>query len=699
MSPDEPGEPKSRALLIGSALHPLTGPARDLREMEQVLSLYNFTVTKCLGPDDEDSSYPATRSGILSAWHALIEKTKPSDAVVIYYSGHAGLTESPDPSAQSRRLQYLVPLDFAATTENDWRGIADAEISHLLALTTAKSHNVTTIFDCCHSARMARGPTWVKAIDPDDYRTVTAHIQRMLRAPDPPFPHAYHHEHNPHVVSIVAAGTSASAFERRFADERGMAGDRMGILTEALTHTLRACAGVGPASNTPTPATDGTAQPLRLPWRDIMRRVRDRMRRTCPEQYPDVEGPQGRLPFKLETAVSQAQGVGGPGGGNSSAALALLETAPGEVLLQGGMLHGVEPGDVYAVMPFEEVALIEGKMLAEAEVVEVGPVASRVRLRWRGEGKRRLGDGAKAFAWKSSALMPVGFSAAGEWEGLLREGVRGSAFIRLAEPGEERECMAQVEGSGGRLVIRHHQHFLVREWEVDGAEGRRVVVAECVSVLESVAKAQRLLDMRDDQMFESPDLTIDYEAGSVQDGAATPLSEPNMTLVEDGRMYITVTNMSRQMLYVSMFDVCADSVTLLSKGSPSGIQLLAGKSYRFGEVDITGELCGSLIGWPDEVPRADSMPETISLVITDDNIDLRNLETGPESTGPERSRMSGRGTGLARLVDSIAFGDLRSIRAEKQAPKHMRYRIINIPCQLAPRAPAINSAMAALSVS
>jgi hypothetical protein len=265
--------------------------------------------------------------------------------------------------------------------------------------------------------------------------------------------------------------------------------------------------------------------------------------------------------------------------------------------------------------------------------------------------------------------------------------------------GEERECIARVEASVGRLAIRHHQHFLVREWGVDGDGENPGVVEECVDVLESVARAQRLLDMKDDELFGCPDLAIRYEVGCLKDGVAQPFSNPDPVFVEDGRMYISVTNTSNRKLWVSMFDICGDSVTLLSAGSPSGIELLASKSYRFGELDVTGELRGSLIDWPEEVPRAESIPETISLVVTDDKIDLRNLETGPGSTGPQRSRASGLGTGLARIVDSIAFGDLRRIRAEKQAPKYMRCRVINIPCQLRWRVQGIDAGMAALSVT
>ncbi|KAL6366213.1 hypothetical protein LRP88_00310 [Fusarium phalaenopsidis] len=651
MAPNQPQCPKSCALLIGSAVAPLTGPARDVRVMEEVLKLYGFSVTKCLEPSD--GLYLATRAGIISAWKALIDQIGPSDAVVIYYSGHGGLTEAEGSEASrgERRLQYIVPLDFAETVDGDWRGISDAEMADLLHQTTQRTQNVTIILDCCHSAGMARGPTWAKTINPDDYRQVMSHIKKMLQGMASK--HAFHYEHNPHVLSIVAAGTSEPAYERRFLD-----GERMGVLTEALTQTLRSSVGA------------------ELPWRDIMRRVRDRMWRTCPEQYPDIEGPQARLPFRLETAK-----------GGGATAFSVTETAPGEFVLKGGALHGVTPGDVLAVMPFNEGHLVEGKMLAEAEVTGVGPSASRVRMKWRDRQSGGLTPGAKAFMWKSSVLLPVNFSGPEDWARELREELQSSAFVRLAETGEERESIVAAEQIDSHLVIWHHQHYLVREWETCGNENRHCALAKCVGVFESLARAQRFLDMKNDASPELLELALTHEIGYVQDGLPIPYRGQGVTLVEETRIYISVTNIGTRTLYVSMFDICADSVTLLSNGSPSGIELLPGKTYRFGEVDITGELRGSVIGWPADVPKAESIPETIALVVTDDKIDLRNLETGPESAGPERSRAWGLDTWLAHLVDSIAFGDLRNVQAERQVYQQMPYRVINIPCQLTPRFP------------
>jgi len=639
----------------------LTGPSRDVEAIEQVLLLYGFEVTKCLGPDD--GPYPATRKGIMTAWQALIQQTEPSDAVVIYYSGHGGIAEAEESETggQERRLQYIVPLDFPETKDGEWRGISDAEMIDLLHQTTDKTQNVTIILDCCHSAHMARGAaTWAKAIYPDDYRHISAHVNKAIRAM--PSLRRWHHEHNPNVVSIVAAGLSEPAFERAFFG-RG----RMGVLTEALSYTLRISVDAG------------------LPWRDLMRRVRDRMWRTCPGQYPDVEGPQNRLPFRVESAS------------RVDPALSVTETTPGHYVLQGGALHGVTRGDVFVVMPFGETRLVQEKRIAEAEVTRVGSTTSPVRMLWA-RGQSRIGPGAKAFACKSSIRLPVNLRGAhDDFMHAFRRILGSSVFVYPAEPGEkeeeeeeeEEEGIATVERRDNHVKIWHHQHYLLRDWEASGNGDCSHAISECATVLESLARARRFLDMQNNSFSATQEFALSWEVGLVVElETLQPCPRSDIALPEGSNIYISVTNTGARTFYLSIFDVCADAVSLLSHGSPSGIELQANRTYRFGEVDVTGELRGSLVSWPVHVPKVEPISEIISLIVTDKKIDLRNLETGPESAQPEKSRARGLGTPLADLVDSIAFGDLRTISAETKASNHIKYRVVNISCRLQPRFPS-----------
>jgi hypothetical protein len=148
---------------MGSPYGGLVGPKHDVEIMAQILERQGFVITTCFGKN-------ATRDSIRTAWRALIDQTSSEDTVVIYYSGHGGLIESPqkiklgsqviEPILPETpwRYQFIVPVDFDKTTEKDFRGILDVEISYLLRDMTNKTRNVTTILDCCHAGQMSRHP-------------------------------------------------------------------------------------------------------------------------------------------------------------------------------------------------------------------------------------------------------------------------------------------------------------------------------------------------------------------------------------------------------------------------------------------------------------------------------------------------------------------------------------------------------------
>lgn len=157
--------PKQIALLIGSPHGELKKVKKDLETTTAPLKNRGFEIEQCC---DEQ----ATRDGIYKACNSIIEKSAEGDAVVVYYSGHAGLAKATAPRLESQagrpwRFQFIVPTDFDNTTDDNFLGIVDVELSHLLSALTVKTRNVTTILDCCHSGRMARS-----AVRKDDPQTL-----------------------------------------------------------------------------------------------------------------------------------------------------------------------------------------------------------------------------------------------------------------------------------------------------------------------------------------------------------------------------------------------------------------------------------------------------------------------------------------------------------------------------------------------
>lgn len=262
-----------RALVIGSQTGGLSGVVRDAERMADTLGALGFTADRVLGP-------AATREGILAAYRRLIRDSEPGDAAVFYYAGHGTLAKNPGYLAAKaagrlapRYIQFLVPADFAETGEHDFRGIASQEISVLLAALTDKTQNVTVLLDCCHAARMLRDPGLRPRALPNPITTgVEPFLERLER--EGVDLGRLDVEGNPHAVRLVAAGVRQSAYE--YTND---AGESAGIMTEALVGAL------------------GDPAALSWTWREVLRRVRERVQRVTDEQRPEVEGPHRRILF------------------------------------------------------------------------------------------------------------------------------------------------------------------------------------------------------------------------------------------------------------------------------------------------------------------------------------------------------------------------------------------------------------------
>ncbi|KAK1962672.1 hypothetical protein LY78DRAFT_231238 [Colletotrichum sublineola] len=157
---------------------------------------------------------------------------------------------------------------------------------------------------------MTRLPGTVQTIDRQFYRTVLGHIQNMLQRgildAD-----STHHERNPKILTIAASVQNESACKQPFEDA-----EQRSVLREALERVLRR------QSN-----QDRIVQP-RISWRTAMVRVRDRLKLTCPQQFPQIEGDDLRFIFSLSRA-------------GLSGAL-LLEVIGDKVILHGGEIHGLK---------------------------------------------------------------------------------------------------------------------------------------------------------------------------------------------------------------------------------------------------------------------------------------------------------------------------------------------------------------------
>ena len=226
-------------------------------------------------------------SGIIEGYEQLISDT-PSGSRTRWSSttpATAAAQRSPvgrtcSGAAQRSHLRYLVPFDMEASTEADFRGLLAEELSALQRRLTAKTANVTTILDCCHSGTMSQGSD---------------------RAAEDGGPRVLHR-----------GGTAAARSDRRFCRDRAtpwttptrsLSGS---VACDPAAVGVRASelAGWQPrrAHRAARPACSGSLGDRPL---DVARRSPTDLRRnittTLPMQRPEVEGPADRLLFSLTT--------------------------------------------------------------------------------------------------------------------------------------------------------------------------------------------------------------------------------------------------------------------------------------------------------------------------------------------------------------------------------------------------------------
>jgi len=565
-----------RALLIGSQTYGLTAVPSDVERVAAALAERGFEVERCAGED-------ATRAGILAAYRRLIAASSGGDAALVYYSGHgAWSADVADPGP----VQFLVPVDFEASTEREFRGIAAPELSALLGELTARTRNATMVLDCCFASRMVRGPgPTVKALAAPPSAKVAGHLA-MLRAsgarlggPDV--------ESNPHAVRLVACGPDQPAYEHTMADGR-----RTGMLTDSFLAAL------------------GEAAGLRISWAVLGRRVRERVMARFPEQRPEIEGPIRRALFEVEE-LEQARALP-------------YYRERGLHWLRGGRLLGVSEGDEYAVMPLESLGTDAARRLATAVVVDVVGDRSRVALDRPGG---HIPEGAPAFPLRSAApRRPVSLepgSEGGAARRLLEECLRASTCLRLGADAEPPVGRIRPIGSGIE-VLDGGGDPLAPPLSAD-AWGAH----EAIRRLELVARAQAMRELEGERA-----VAFGLEWGRVMGGAPRPLPWAGAYLSAGERIYVRLSNESAVRLYASVFDVgVAGRVALLNRSQPSGIGLGPGEVEVLGRRP-GGALEGLRLEWPGDVPRTGARLESLVVIISSAPQDLRALETEGYRSAP-----------------------------------------------------------------
>lgn len=628
-----------RALLIGSQTGGLTGVHGDVEVMADALELHGFDTRPVIESG-------ASADGIAAAYRELIDDTSADDAVVVYYSGHGARVRNAMRARDASLptwLQYIVPTDIDDRSGGRFGGILAEELSGLQRELTERTANVTTLLDCCHSARMSRNPSIVpKANDrfgfPWDALVSRWQTARAMVGPG---------DVNPLAVQVVACEPDQSAYELASSS----IGGTHGALTAALVTLLR--------------RPDATT----LNWNEVIELVRPAVLDVIPAQRPDVLGSKGALD-RLVFSLHEKDTCGVLG----------LVVDTGGVWLERAGLFGVAEGDRYAL-----VAPGGGVRAPLATAVVETIAGDRARLRVDGVASGDLPAGTLAHPLEVSlgrrpvAVVPPDHPAATA----LLEALRSSPHVRLVDGDDHAARLATVRVDDGGLALLDAGGAPLT------AEPRPPTAGGVALVVESLRKLARATHVRElasgtGHTALPDDVELRHCRLDTGTGVESPLTGGEHLFVGDA-LVVRATNTTSANRYVSVLDIgLTGAIEPMTAAQPSGATVAPNETLVVG-ADAAGVVQGVTLFWPEGLPKDGPRPETMITLIADAPIDglSRLAQAGVKTRGLSPAG-AGRST-IERLIDDLSVGR-RDGRPPDAPAKPTRYRVHRLDFLLHPTA-------------
>ncbi|KAJ3959931.1 hypothetical protein N0V92_003427 [Colletotrichum tropicale] len=300
-------------------------------------------------------------------------------------------------------------------------------------------------------------------------------------------------------------------------------------------------------------------------------------------------------------------------------------------ILKAGRISGVREGNVYVLMPPGTERIRKETKIGEATVTEVGALEARAKLSILPNRAPISAQGVMAFLTKETLVeLPV------------------------AHPEGPQELLSAINGS----------KFL-----------RRRGIYGDLQDTDPLATHEEKLDHR---------LTVDF--GTMKDW------ERQQSIALDGKgevfegesVYISLINDGTKTVHVSAFDInVSGKITLISI-----IKLDAGRAYHIGAGQFRQRPQGPglSLGWPRDIAKSQSVPESLVFVLAASHVDLSVLAGG--------SRVGVKGepgpSALEQLSYCFATGKQRDIAIERvRAP--LRFDVLHVPFQIKARGIAVIS--------
>lgn len=357
-------------------------------------------------------------------------------------------------------------------------------------------------------------------------------------------------------------------------------------------------------------------------WRNLILKAGDAVNAKFPQQHPQVEGPQNRIPFSLCEATTPAINVRVQGN---------------VIVLAAGRVGGVRQYNVYDIFPSDCATTEAGTSVAEAAAINVHAFESRLEVRFKGAEDPRLLQGAQAILRSEApnhwpVEIPDTFTR-------LRCSAAQSTNIWASSPGEAAgevavDPIAHFRQEGDRVVLRTARGVEIASQPGSEARLSTEAVTELMQVVEQLSLGHSFLSLQGPKRpGEVLDSDVEIELGLVDSkGRGRALDQTDrLCLAEHQRIYIRLHNRGRERIFVNVFDInVAGTICLLSPGFPNGIELAPGEIYTLGENSFEEIYDGLALSWPD-VPADRWIEETVLFILTDVGVDLRHRIHPPSS--------------------------------------------------------------------
>ena len=612
------------ALLIGIDRYPkfaprgqLTGCINDVEVMRQVLTgSFHFPESQVALLTDEQ----ATREGILGALKDLAQRVGPEDVVVVHYSGHGSQMTDVEEDEPDGLDETIVPHDSGRDPHEN-RDIKDDEIYLWLKDLTAKTSNVTLIFDCCHSGTIVR----------DDfggaYRWVEPDLRPADQLPPSPIPEtAYRSLDGGRDVGPggwLPIGEKYVLLSGCRRDEKACemeepGGNRHGALTFFLAQELRQA---GPGTT----------------YRDLFEALAPRISSQFSLQHPQLEGARDMAVFGVDRIEPMRF-------------VPVVRRKDDQVVLGGGAACGLTVGSQWAIYPAGTKAVTPPmEPLGRVSITAVRAVTSEARLLEESQpGAVETGLRAVEESHALETRLPIEVVApSGQDVQALLDSLEGSKLLRRAEPGRAKVRVYLLAPRKvvipGKTPVPMLGPLREETWAVVGEDGQLLmpshgrsepaIVSLLRDNLEKVARYRLAAALQN----EGSTLAGKVEAELLRKNGsalAALVPEPgSLPVLDEGELLaLRITSRHDKPLFVYVLDLgLAGRIALVYPAPGAENSLLPGLSVGIGT--LPGDDMPLYI--PDEFPFTAAGPgeevegtETLKILVTTHPADFQPLFQG-----------------------------------------------------------------------